>query len=71
MIIRYRSFAGRKARIWDEHYIKYVDIAAANEIMRVGPSTLAGTLIAQHWAGKMALANKRAQDASDLSLIHI
>ncbi|KAL8793342.1 MAG: hypothetical protein Q9195_004020 [Heterodermia aff. obscurata] len=63
IIKEYRHFAGAKARPWDEHYITHLDVPTLTESMRVGPSSLAGTLLAKAYAERMAKLNRLAQDA--------
>lgn len=60
---RYRRYAGAKRRTWDEHFIKTFDFAALNELLRVGSSSLAGSLIVKDYAERMTKANKQAQEA--------
>ena len=62
---RYRHYAGAKARPWDEHFITHLDVATLTESMRVGPSSLAGSLLAKDHADRMLKANKQTQDALD------
>ena len=49
-VVRYQHYAGAKRREWDEHFIRTLSIPVLTELLRVGPSTLAGkTLAAQQF----------------------
>lgn len=47
IITEYRHYAGPKCRDWDEHFIHKLSLPVLHDLLRVGPTSLAGAALAK------------------------